>query len=161
MSGIQMALLGAGGAAAVPDVLTIPTSTINITESVSKVETDQYALFILGGGFNNLTTGEYGKSIFYTNTPLGTWITPASSYSNYQYLATQTASNGQGLDFGVYGTWTTLSQFWGWGIEFNNGVNPPYNVAATRSLTVQIRKVGTTTVLGTFTVNISATKTDP
>lgn len=161
MSGIQMALLGAGSAAAAPDVVTIPSSPINISATVSKTQTDQYALFILGGGFSGLTTGEYGQSIFGTNTPLGTWISPASSYSNYQFFATQTASNGQGNDFGVYGTWTTLSQFWGWGIEFNNGVSPPYNVAATRSLTVQIRKVGTTTVLGTFTVNISATKTDP
>lgn len=159
MSGIQMALLGAGSTE--PDVLTIPSGTITISESVSKTQTDQYALFILGGGFYGLTTGEYGKSIFGTNTPLGTWISPASSYSNYQFFATQTATNGQGIDVGVYGTWTTLSQFWGWGIEFNNGVSPPYNVAATRSLTVQIRKVGTTTVLGTFTVDISATKTDP
>lgn len=159
MSGIQMALLGAGSTK--PDVLTIPSGTITISESVSKTQTDQYALFILGGGFSGLTTGEYGKSIFGTNTPLGTWISPASSYSNYQFFATQTATNGQGIDFGVYGTWTTLSQFYGWGIEFNNGVNPLYNVAATRSITVQIRKVGNTTVLGTFTVDISATKTDP
>lgn len=159
MSGIQMALLGAGSTE--PDVLTIPSGTITISESVSKTETDPYALFILGGGFSGLTTGEYGKSIFGTNTPLGTWISPATSYSNYQFFATQTATNGQGIDYGVYGTWTTLSQFYGWGIEFNNGVNPLYNVAATRSLTVQIRKVGDTVVLGTFTVDISATKTDP
>lgn len=161
MSGIQMALLGAGSAAAAADVVTIPSGTITISGTVSKTELDNYVLFLFGGGWGGISAGQYGKDVFATRTNLGTWLTPDSSSTSYEYLATVTATNGQGNTVGTFNSWTTVSTFQSVGIEVNPGVSPPYNTAATRTITVQIRKIGTTTVLGTFTLSISATKTDP
>lgn len=90
---------------------------------------------------------------------LGTWITPASatnpgSVAAYEYYATITASNGQGSDVGDFNIWTSGAQLW--------SVGPTaYNVTCTRSFTVQVRKIGTTTVVGTFTVNATSTWTFP
>jgi len=77
------------------------------------------------------------------------WCTPTSQASNYEALVTVTSgtlSGGSGT-----GTWLALSTTRNWYVEeFTPGGS---NFC---TFTVQIRKIGTTTVLDTATIDLEA-----
>lgn len=122
--------------------------TISITDqyiSGSGVS-DAYAYYFLTAG------GQVEQSTFaggINPTNLEQWCTPTSQSSNYEALVTLVAgtlSGGSGT-----GTWLALSTTRNWYVEeFTPGGSKLCQ------FTVQIRKIGTTTVLDTATIDLEA-----
>jgi hypothetical protein len=139
MSGIQMALMGAGGSAPV---------TISITDqNISDVDaTAAYAYYFLtAGGLVQSSTQSGGSS----PTTLETWCTPTSAAANYEVFIDVTSgalSGGSGS-----GSWLALSSTRNWYVD--NTVSGTFNECI---FTVEIRQIGTTTVLDSATITLYA-----
>lgn len=141
---------------AVPSSGTISIRNFYGTSNVVISITDQY---ISGSGVSAayayyfLTAGGQVESSIDAGginpTNLEQWCTPTSQSSNYEALVTVTSgtlSGGSGT-----GTWLALSTTRNWYVEeFTPGGS---NLC---QFTVQIRKIGTTTVLDTATIDIEA-----
>lgn len=89
----------------------------------------------------------------YTQSPGGTynyiedWVTPNSLASSYEALVTVTSGT---LSSGTSGSWVALSSTQNWTVTRSTiGTK-------TCTFTVEIRKVGTTTVLDSATIDITA-----
>jgi hypothetical protein len=108
---------------------------------------DAYAFYILTAGGQVEQSIEAGGI---NPTNLEQWCTPTAQASNYEALVTLTAgtlSGGSGA-----GTWLALSTTRTWYVEeFTPGGSKLCQ------FTVQIRKIGTTTVLDTATIDLEAT----
>jgi hypothetical protein len=139
MSGIQMALMGAGGSAPV---------TISITDqNISDIDaTAAYAYYFLtAGGLVQSSTQAGGSS----PATLETWCTPTSAAANYEVLINVTSgafSGGSGS-----GSWLALSSTRSWYVD--NTVSGTFNECI---FTVEIREIGTTTVLDSATIILFA-----
>lgn len=118
--------------------------------------TDQYIVDFSGGpayAYYFLTAGGLVQSSIQAGgtgpTTLETWCTPTSQASNYEALVTLvfgTLSGGSGT-----GTWLALSSTRNWYVEeFSSGNSNSCQ------FTVQIRRIGTATVLDTATIDLQA-----
>lgn len=138
MSGIQMALLGSAG-----DLAVITISNQSISDLDASAAYAYY--FLTAGGQVEQSTSAGGTS----PTNLEQWCTPTSQASNYEALITVTSgvlSGGSGT-----GTWLALSTTRNWYVEeFTSGNT---NIC---TFTVQIRRIGTATVLDTATIDLEA-----
>ena len=128
--------------------LSIPTSPINITTNVSGTVWGTCGAKLAFGYWGD---GSYGQLSEGNSTSLGTWVTPGSAMSNYEFYATITATNGVGFTHGSYGTWLSADAAGFFGVEAT-----AYNTLSTRSLTIQVRDKTTLATVGTFTANTSA-----
>jgi hypothetical protein len=142
MSGIQMALLGTGGDN-VTIVLTSQTGLNSIVDSVgSGTATASYQI---------ASNGKVFKTIGVTTTEIEQWCTPTSAAGNYEVFATLNSSTGSGLSSGTTGSWLALTSNRTWTVTESTSGN-----LSGAELGMQIRKIGTTTVLATATINIEA-----
>lgn len=142
MSGIQMALLGAGGDN-VTIVLTSQTGLNSIVDSVGVgTATASYQI---------ASNGKVFKTIGATTTEIEQWCTPTSAAGNYEVFATLNSSTGLGLSSGTTGSWLALTSNQTWTVTESTSGN-----LSGAELGMQIRKIGTGTVLATATINIEA-----
>jgi hypothetical protein len=138
MSGIQMALLGAGG-----DNVSITITDQNISDIDA---TAAYAYYFLTAG------GQVQQSLNAGGTSPSTleqWCTPTSAAANYEARVTITSgllSGGSGA-----GTWLALSSTRNWFVETT--VSGLFTECI---FTVEIRRIGTTTVLDSATITLYA-----
>lgn len=138
MSGIQMALLGAAEDA----VITISNQTIYDADA-----TAAYAWYFVtsGGQIQEAKTSD-GSS----PTTLEQWCTPTTQAANYEVRVTVTSgvlSGGSGT-----GTWLAISG----GTRNWYIANTTSGSLDTTIFTVEIRRVGTTTVLDSATITLQA-----
>lgn len=137
MSGIQMALLGTGGA---------PSSTAAFTDaSVADSQpigagSASASYRITNGGI--VQTGLSGTYSFYE-----TWCNPTSAAADFEVFATLTSGT---LSSGTTGSWLGLGTTRTW---TRNRTTVGVSSAV---LTMDVRRVGTTTVLDTWTVTLDA-----
>ena len=137
MSGIHMALLGVGD-----------NVVISITDQYvySFNSPDSYAYYFLTAG-GQVEESTVGGGINPIN--LEQWCTPTSQASNYEALITiisGTLSGGSAT-----GTWLALSTTRNWFVTENQSGQQKLC-----QFTVQIRRIGTTTVLDTATIDLEA-----
>jgi hypothetical protein len=132
MSGVGMMLLSGGG-----DRVKISNATI--TDSLSSTASSTYQL-TSAGVINSITNSSGTAS-------LGNWVVPGTSASNYEALVTVTSGT---LTTGTAGTWQALSTTRSWS---RNRTTTGITIAV---ITVDIRLVGTTTVLTTASITLSA-----
>lgn len=132
--------------------LNIPSSPVNITQSLPIVpgyDASLGMIFISDGTYNKAANSGGSGTV----TLLGTWVTPASANSDYEINASLTASNGVGTtNSATLNTWLQdpFNDFFG-------VLTDTAGQTCTRTYSIQVRKIGTTTVVGTFTVNVSLT----
>lgn len=139
MSGVGMMLLAAGGAST--DIITITTATITAVEFSPTVASAAYSLDLNGGAYEITST--------YGTLAIGNWVTPLSSAANYEAYATLVSGT---LTSGTTGSWLALTSTRTWSRN-RGGLSPGVNQAV---ITVDIRKIGTTTVLDTATITLQA-----
>lgn len=88
----------------------------------------------------------------YTYTYLYRWIAQNSKVGNYEVYATQTAAEpGSALSGGTLNSWVQLSSNQNWQVT-SVGNSPGFQDV---TLSLSIRKVGTTTVIQTWTINLA------
>lgn len=94
------------------------------------------------------SSGDIQRTNNTTNTDIGDWVTPKSAASNYECRATLVSGT---LTSGTTGTWLALTSNRSWSCE--------QSLTGTEAATVSIelRKVGTATVLDTATIQLEAT----
>jgi hypothetical protein len=120
------------------------------------VITDQTITDATGGGRNatagyRLTSGGQVQSqINLTFTTLEQWCTPTTEASNYEVLVTVTSGS---LSTGTAGSWLALSSTQTWTRTATIGNSN------TCVFTVEIRRVGTATVLDSATITLEADAT--
>lgn len=121
-----------------------PVITITDQSSYSSAPTP-------GSATNGYRLNSNGK--VYTESPSGTfnyiedWVTPNGAASNYEALVTVTSGT---LSSGTSGSWVALSSTRDWTVTRSTlGLK-------SCTFTVDIRKVGTTTVLDSATITIEA-----
>ena len=135
MSGIHIALLGSGTDA----VIAITNQTISAYVFSPNTAEAGYRLGADGKVYQNVN-GSF--------TQLQTWCTPTSQASNYEARVTV---NSGSTPTGTVGSWVALSSTRDWTIsETTSGINNLSN------FTVQIRRTGTTTVLSSATIDLTA-----
>jgi hypothetical protein len=135
MSGIQMALMGAGG---VSDVVNF--SDEYVVSSNSSPATAAYRVN---------TNGFDYEGIQGTFTVLTQWVTPSSAGANYEVFAT--VSSGS-VTTGTTGSWVATSGSPTW----TRTAGTPGAGAQIVVLSMQVRAVGSATVLDTWTVTLEA-----
>lgn len=138
---------------AVPSFGTISVSKFYGTSNVV-ISLSNHSIFDFTGGGRAATTGyrltSGGQAEGLTNTTWSNfeqWCTPTSAASNYEVLATVTIGS---LSSGTAGSWLPLSSTQTWTRTASIGTNEVCE------FTVQIRKVGTTTVLASATITLEA-----
>lgn len=121
------------------------------SEAVTVSNLDIYASRVGSGtaiaSYQLNSTGDIYKGVNGTFTDIGDWITPKSAASNYEVYATGTDGFITGS---ALGSWLALSTARTWNVSrgtFGENVD---------TLIVEIRKVGTTTVLGTAIITLTA-----
>lgn len=135
MSGIQMALLGTGNV-----VILITNQTIADATTQPIIPRATYRLSSNGKVYQGTVPGGF--------TELETWCTPTSQAGNYEALVTV----GTGvLTSGTVGSWVALSTTRDWYLEETMVENTAYC-----QFTVQIRRIGTSTVLDSATIDLYA-----
>jgi len=98
-----------------------------------------------------LTSGGLAQSLVNTTyTTLETWCTPTSEAGNYEVFATLVSGS---TPSGTIGSWVALSTTREWALSSNIGLSKVCQ------LSLQIRKIGTTTVLATATIDLDADAT--
>lgn len=135
MSGIHIALLGTGTDA----VISITNQTISAFVFSPNTAEAGYRLNSNGKAYKN------ENGVF---TELETWCTPTSQAGNYEARVTV---NSGSTPTGAVGSWVALSSTRDWTIsETTSGINNLSN------FTVEIRRTGTTTVLDSATIDLTA-----
>jgi hypothetical protein len=86
----------------------------------------------------------------FVTTEIEQWATPTSVANQYEVIANLVSGT---LTFGVLNLWQSLGTTREWYIE------QPLNGTTTSSLSFQVRKIGTTTVLDTWTVDLETIRT--
>jgi hypothetical protein len=136
MSGIGMMLLGSGG-----DTVKITDVTITDTNLSPIAASSGYQLN--ASSAINKITSTLGT------VPIGNWVVPASSASNYEAKATLTSGT---LSTGTTGTWISCAASPGW---YRNRTTVGTNTAI---ITVEIRLIGTTTTLTSASITLTSTQ---
>jgi len=101
-------------------------------------------------GYRLTSGGQAQSQINLTFTTLEQWCTPTSQASNYEVLVTVTSGS---LSTGTAGSWLALSSTQTWTRTATIGT------ANTCVFTVEIRRVGTSTVLDSATITLEADAT--
>ena len=101
-------------------------------------------------GYRLTSGGQVQSQINLTFTTLEQWCTPTTEASNYEVLVTVTSGS---LSTGTAGSWLALSSTQTWTRTATIGNSN------TCVFTVQIRRVGTTTVLDSATITLEADAT--
>ena len=135
MSGIQMALLGASADA----TITITDQTISGYVFPPSTAEVVYQL---------TSAGKVNKIVNGVTTELEQWCTPVTSAANYEAYVTV---NSGGLTSGTTGSWVALSSTRSWTLQEVGSGN-----TAVCNFTVQIRRVATTVVLDSATIDLTA-----
>lgn len=86
----------------------------------------------------------------FVTTEIEQWATPTSVANQYEVIADLVSGT---LTFGELNVWRSLGTTREWYIE------QPFNGITMSSLSFQVRKIGTTTVLDTWTVDLETTRT--
>lgn len=137
MSGVLSVLLGAA-----PDAL-ITISNQSITDATGGARNAT-------AGYRLTSGGQAQSQINLTFATLEQWCTPTSQASNYEVLVTVTSGS---LSTGTAGSWLALSSTQTWTRTATIGS------ANTCVFTVEIRRVGTSTVLDSATITLEADAT--
>jgi len=137
VSGVLAVLLGAA-----PDAL-ITISNQSITDATGGARNAT-------AGYRLTSGGQAQSQINLTFTTLEQWCTPTSQASNYEVLVTVTSGS---LSTGTAGSWLALSSTQTWTRTATIGT------ANTCVFTVEIRRVGTSTVLDSATITLEADAT--
>ena len=137
MSGIQMALAAGGG---VSVVITLQSQYVVGFAFSGDTATATYSLFASGQG----QTTASGSGV----TALPQWCTPAAQAANYEVRATINTGSVSGP---TGTTWYALSTNRTWSVSAASS-----GVTAFGEMLVEIRRVGTTTVVGIATVSLEA-----
>lgn len=123
------------------------TSAVLVTINDESVFDFQLGTGTAVAAYTLLSSGDIRQTQGVTNTDIGDWVTPKSAASNYECRATLVSGT---LSSGTTGSWLALTTNRSWSCERSSfGVT-----AATISL--EIRKIGTTTVLDTATISLQA-----
>jgi hypothetical protein len=138
VSGIQAVLIGVAGSGA---LITITDRTITDATGGARNATAGYRL---------TSGGQVQSQINLTFTTLEQWCTPTTEASNYEVLVTVTSGS---LSTGTAGSWLALSSTQTWTRTATIGT------ANTCVFTVEIRRVGTSTVLDSATITLEADAT--
>ena len=137
MSGIQMALLGSSSSAAAPVVNFIDAYVVSSNSSPATA------------AYRVNTNGFDYEGIQGTFTVLTQWVTPSSAGANYEVFAT--VSSGS-VTTGTTGSWVATSGSPTW----TRTAGTPGAGAQIVVLSMQVRAVGSGTVLDTWTVTLEA-----
>ena len=133
----------------------INAATAKIQLSSPVYVTSAWAGFSQASAVYQLNSNGYVYTGNYTTTQTFVqqeqWCTPASAASGYEVFATLNTGT---LSSGTTGSWVPLSGTQSW------RVTVPFNTAQTTNIAVQIRKVGTTTVLASSSVQLYADTTN-
>ena len=133
MSGIHMALLGSAGTR---------VNFVNQTILAARSGSPASALYkIDNDGFDY-------KNVNGTLTSLTNWVIPASAGSDYEVFATLVTG---GLSSGTTGSWVATSSDPSWSC-----IAAIVGTSVFATLDFQVRAIGTSTVLDTWTVNLDA-----
>lgn len=119
-------------------VITIDNASVGYTSGGLVSSTSGYRL-TSGGQIEENEQGSY--------TNIGQWITPTSQAGNYEVYATL---NSGSLSSGTTGSWLALSTSREWSCFAAAGD------IQQATITIEIRRTGTSTVLDTATINITA-----
>jgi hypothetical protein len=138
VSGIQAVLIGVAGSGA---LITITDRTITDATGGARNATAGYRL---------TSGGQVQSQINLTFTTLEQWCTPTTEASNYEVLVTVTSGS---LSTGTAGSWLALSSTQTWTRTATIGT---FNTCV---FTVEIRRVGTSTVLDSATITLEADAT--
>lgn len=138
VSGIQAVILGVSGSGA---LIAITDRTVTDATGGSRNATAGYRL---------TSGGQVQSQINLTFTTLEQWCTPTTEASNYEVLVTVTSGS---LSTGTAGSWLALSSTQTWTRTATIGT------ANTCVFTVEIRRVGTFTVLDSATITLEADAT--
>lgn len=134
MSGVLAALLGMSSSV----VIAITNQSIADATGGSRSATAGYRL---------TSAGQVQSQVNTTFTTLEQWCVPSSEAVNYEAFVTVTSGT---LSSGTAGSWVALSSNQTWTRTASIGT------ANTCIFTVDIRRVGTTTVLDTATITLEA-----
>lgn len=93
------------------------------------------------------STGDIEQTKNTTTTDIGDWVTPKSAAANYECKATLVSGS---LTSGTTGSWLALTTSRAWSVSQST------TGTKTATISVEIRKVGTTTVLDTATITVEA-----
>jgi len=135
--------------------LVMPTNFYGKSSVVISV-TDQTISDFTGGarsastGYRLTSGGQADGLVNVTWSNLEQWCTPTSAASDYEVLATVVTGS---LSSGTTGSWLALSSTQTWTRTASVGTSQLC------SFTVQIRKIGTSTVLDSATINLEADAT--
>lgn len=129
------------GKSAVTITLTSQTGLNSIVDFVSAGETAV-------ASYQIASNGKVYKIVGATTIEIEQWCTPTSAAGNYEVFATITAGS---LSSGTTGAWLALSSNRTWTVTESTSGSTSF-----AELDMQIRKVGTTTVLATATINLEA-----
>jgi hypothetical protein len=128
--------------------------TSNIVISISN-QTITGSATSSAGAWYYLTSGGQvqGSTIFGGTSPffIENWVTPTSAAADYEAFITVTSGS---LTGGTTGSWVALSSTRSWYIQSTS------TGTTTCVFTVQIRQVGTATVLDTATITLNAEVSD-
>lgn len=135
MSGIHMALLGASGD--VPDVVNF--GNVDITAAGVPSQSAGYRIDVDGTDYQVVNA---------VDTALIQWVSPPSSGGDYEVLATIVSGS---VSSGTIGSWvaTSTSPFWTRVAAIVGTINIV-------ELSMEVRAVGDTTVLDTWSVRLEA-----
>ena len=97
------------------------------------------------------SNGKVYKTQGATTTEVEQWCTPTSEASNYEVYATLNSSAGGGLDSGTTGAWLSLNTNRTWAVYESTSGN-----LSSVELGMQIRRIGTSTVLASATITLEA-----
>jgi hypothetical protein len=140
---------------AVPSSGTISVSKFyGTTAELVTIADENIASFRVASGtavstYTLSSTGDINQTKNTTTTDIGDWITPKSAASNYECFATLSSGS---LSSGTTGSWLALTSSRSW------TRNQSTNGTSTAVIVVQIRKIGTTTVLDSATITLEATR---
>lgn len=132
MSGIMLAVAGTGGTGA---LITLTDQTYTVSTGGASAATVSYRLSTNGFAYDQ------------DSTSLEQWCDPAAQAPNYEVLATIVSGT---LTSGTTGSWLALTSDRTW----SKTVSPPS--IGTCVFTVEVRRIGTTTVLDSATISITA-----
>lgn len=110
-----------------------------------------YSFSFAQAGYQIASTGYAREGVNGTYTNIEQWVTPASAATNYEVFVSYT---GDPPTSGTVGSWVACSSAPVWAVS-------AYNNTLTCTLSFQVRKIGTTTVLDTWTVVLFAESTPP
>lgn len=120
-------------------------------ESISIVDQYVTATLVASGtavaAYILKSSGDINSTVNTSTTDIGDWVTPKSAAGNYECKATVTSGS---LTSGTTGSWLALTSDRSWTCQ--------RSTIGTRdaTLSIEIRKTGTTTVLDTATITLQA-----